>query len=342
MDPRLKQRLVGAAVLVALAVIFLPMLVKGPAPDSGVSDLSLDLPERPGQPGTVTRELPLVAPRPRPDDGALGLGARARGAGEPADGSLPMVDTAEARHPDAARLAGEGPGQDQGPEQAAGQDAASAAADRPAGGPEPGPEQAAEAGEPLPAATASGGYAVRFGSYGDGANADTVVERLKREGFPASSARARVGGTDVWRVSIGPYANRAQAEAVRVRAAQVGPNNATVVALDADPAQPSGEPARARSAADAQAAPAAATPAAAADVGFVVQLGAFANGTEATAMRDRLRGMGFTAFTDTVDTERGVLTRVKAGPVLSRAEAEQLRTQIQGRTQIDGMVRSHP
>src|SRR5690606_1804425 len=38
MDAGLKQRLIGAAVLVALAVIFLPMLVKGPAPDSGVSD----------------------------------------------------------------------------------------------------------------------------------------------------------------------------------------------------------------------------------------------------------------------------------------------------------------
>src|SRR5690606_37665559 len=38
-EPQLKQRLIGAAVLVALAVIFLPMLVKGPAPDSGVSDV---------------------------------------------------------------------------------------------------------------------------------------------------------------------------------------------------------------------------------------------------------------------------------------------------------------
>jgi cell division septation protein DedD len=34
-DTPLKQRLIGAIVLVALAVIFLPMLVKGPAPDSG-------------------------------------------------------------------------------------------------------------------------------------------------------------------------------------------------------------------------------------------------------------------------------------------------------------------
>ena len=338
MDPRLKQRLIGAAVLVALAVIFLPMLVKGPAPDSGVSDLSLDLPDRPDNAGTVTRDLPLVAPRPRPDDGALGLGARPRDGSEPADGSLPTVDTADARNPDAAQLAGEEPFQEQ--DQAAGSsepDEAAELAAEPAREPEP--EQA------LPATTAGGDYAVRFGSYGDRANADTVVERLKREGFPASSARAQVAGQDVWRVNIGAYASRAQAEAVRVRAAQVGPNNATVVAVDAQPAQRPSEPAPARTAATeppAEPASAPATPAAAADVGFVVQLGAFANAAEATAMRDRLRGLGFTAFTDTVQTDRGVLTRVKAGPVLSRAEAEQLKTQIQGRTQIDGMVRSHP
>ena len=36
METALKQRLVGAMVLVALAVIFLPMLIKGPAPESGV------------------------------------------------------------------------------------------------------------------------------------------------------------------------------------------------------------------------------------------------------------------------------------------------------------------
>src|SRR5690606_17711036 len=271
----LKQRLIGAAVLVALAVIFLPMLVKGPAPDSGVSDLSLDLPDRPADAGTVTRDLPLVAPRPRPDDGALGLGARPRDGGEPADGSLPTVDTADARHPDAAQLAGAEPVQEQVAGASEPAEAAEVAAE-PAGNPEPEPEQA------LPATTAGGDYAVRFGSYGDRANADTVVERLKREGFPASSARAQVAGKDVWRVNIGAYASRAQAEAVRVRAAQVGPNNATVVAVDARPAQRPAEPAPARTAAteppaEPAPAPAPATPAAAADVGFVVQLGAFAN-----------------------------------------------------------------
>ena len=334
MDPRLKQRLIGAAVLVALAVIFLPMLVKGPAPDSGVSDLSLDLPDRPSESGTVTRDLPLVAPRPRPDEGALGLGARPRDEEGPGDGALATVDTAAARHPDAAQLAGEVPGQE-APDQVAG-------AGEP--GEAPADDEADAAQEPspaLPATTAGGDYAVRFGSYGKGESADIVVQRLEREGFPARSSRARVAGNDVWRVHIGPYATRAQAEGVRVRAAQVGPNNAEVVALDAQPARQADASAPTAAAAP-PAEPATNAPAGAADVGFVVQLGAFANAGEAAAMRDRLRGLGFTAFTDTVQTDRGLLTRVKAGPVLSRAEAEQLKTQIHGRTQIDGMVRSHP
>lgn len=336
MDPRLKQRLIGAAVLVALAVIFLPMLVKGPAPDSGVSDLSLDLPERPRDSATVTRELPLVAPRPRPDEGALGLGTGQGGGVD--DGSLPTVDTAAARHPDAAPLADEVALGDQA-DDAADPVGSEGQEDAVAADPAPAPDPA------LPATTAGGDYAVRFGSYGSSENAEIVVQRLQREGFPARSTRAEVGGKEIWRVNIGPYASRAEAEGVRVRAVQVGPNNAEVVALDA---QPSPQPVAADRAAEADAPapraaqPAPAAPAAAADVGFVVQLGAFANAAEATAMRDRLRGLGFTAFTDTVQTDRGLLTRVKAGPVLSRAEAEELKAQIQGRAQIDGMVRSHP
>ena len=74
MDTSLKQRLVGAVVLVALAVIFLPMLVKGPAPDSGVSDVPLSVPNEPGDAdGMVTRDLPLVAPAGAPEGGATGM-----------------------------------------------------------------------------------------------------------------------------------------------------------------------------------------------------------------------------------------------------------------------------
>ena len=74
METPLKQRLIGAIVLVALAVIFLPMLVKGPAPDSGVQDVPLSAPAAPAEGQFETRELPLVAPG-APAGGALGMPA---------------------------------------------------------------------------------------------------------------------------------------------------------------------------------------------------------------------------------------------------------------------------
>ena len=60
MDTPVKQRLVGAIVLIALAVIFVPMLVQAPAPDSGVSDVPLDVPAAPAAPNV--REIPLGVP----------------------------------------------------------------------------------------------------------------------------------------------------------------------------------------------------------------------------------------------------------------------------------------
>ncbi|WP_202909006.1 SPOR domain-containing protein, partial [Cognatilysobacter segetis] len=63
MEPALKQRLLGAAVLVALAVVFLPLLVMDPAPDSGASSVPLRVPAAPDAAGdTRTLDLPLAAP----------------------------------------------------------------------------------------------------------------------------------------------------------------------------------------------------------------------------------------------------------------------------------------
>src|SRR3546814_2016551 len=75
-------------------------------------------------------------------------------------------------------------------------------------------------------------------------------------------------------------------------------------------------------------------PAATAGVGFAVQIGAFSNTAQAIAKRDELRAAGFSAFTETVQTDKGTLTRVLAGPVVSRPEAEQLNDRLRARLGI--------
>ena len=318
MDPALKQRLVGAGVLVALAVIFLPMLVQGPAPDSGVADVPLAVPDAP-ESGFETRDLPLVGPGTAPEGGALGMDPAApppaQAQPEPAQAepvqaepvAEPVVQpvTRSTTPPETQPVASAPP-------------AAGAAA--------------------LPAATAGGDYAVSFGSFSTIAAADAAVATLRASRLPGYRETAQVAGKTLQRVRIGPFATRADAEAARQRAVQAGGGSDTrVVALDT--VAPAASPPAAPKPATQK--PAAARPAAA-DLGFAVQVGAFAGSADAIALRDRARAAGFSAFTETVATDKGNLTRVRIGPVSSRAEAERLQAQVQSKLGLPGVVRSHP
>lgn len=343
MDTALKQRLIGAVVLVALAVIFLPMLIKGPAPDSGVSDVPLDVPQAPeGQ--YETRELPLVAPGNVPNSGAVGMES----------------------------------------------DAPAAVSSTPATS-DSGTAPAAD-GQMLPATDAAGDFAVSFGAYASTADADAVIARLKQAQLPGYREPATINGKTAYRVRIGPYADRATAESVRLRAVQVRDDvkaqvvvlNATATpaaaataslpvpaaatpavtteALPPEPAKPATTPpapaAKPTAAKPVETKPAPAKPAAtkpaasttvatastpaASNVGFAVQLGAFTNAADANALRDKVRAGGFSAFVEQVRTDKGALNRVRVGPVASRADAEKLKSQVAAKFGINGMVRPHP
>ncbi|MEO8365426.1 MAG: SPOR domain-containing protein [Pseudoxanthomonas sp.] len=336
MDTALKQRLIGAVVLVALAVIFLPMLIKGPAPDSGVSDVPLAVPATPGG-QYETRELPLVTPGNAPAGGVVGM-----------ENNAPVVP---ANASEAVPL-------NTGP-------------------------VASTTGAMLPASAAGGNFAVNFGAYATPADADAVIARLKQSNLPAFREPATINGKTAYRVRIGPYAERADAETMRLQAAQVRSDvKAQVVTLDAPATAPASTPAAAVAAAPvttqalppeparpvqetrAETNPVAAAPKpavvavpkpavappkpaeapkpAAASVGFAVQLGAFSHAADANALRDKLRASGFSAFVEQVQTDKGTLSRVRVGPVASRADADQLKAQVAAKVGISGMVRPHP
>ncbi len=338
MDTPLKQRLIGAIVLVALAVIFLPMLVKGPAPDSGVANVPITAPDAPADGQFQTRELPLVAPA----GGATGL--------QGAASSTTPLNEAAATPADAAAPADTSP------------------------------------------AVAAGNYAVSFGAYASQKDAEAVIAYLKRSNLPGFSEPATINGRQAFRVRVGPYADRAQAEAARLEAVKVRNDvKAEVVTLDAradTPAAAAPAPASSASAAPASAAvttealppepvaaakpavkpempkpapkpeakpeakpatpepakPVAAVPAApaASSVGFAVQLGAFGKAEDANALRDKVRAAGFSAFVEQVRTDKGTLNRVRVGPVANRAEAENLKAQVASKVGVAGMVRPPP
>jgi cell division septation protein DedD len=209
----------------------------------------------------------------------------------------------------------------------------------------------------FPAPTAGGDYAVHFGSFSSSAAADKVVDSLRASQLPGYREQGLVDGKPVWRVRIGPYASRADAEAARLRAAHVRDDvGARVIALDADVAKPDvtkPDVAKPAPIAVAQPPPVVPKPVAAApkpaspvpaatSTGFAVQLAAFSKPADATALRDRVRAAGFSAFTESVTTDKGSLTRVRVGPVATRAEADALKAQVKAKVGVDGIVRPHP
>jgi DedD protein len=354
MDSALKQRLIGAAVLVALAMIFLPMLLQGPdVAEPDAAQVPLDMPAAPDQ-EFETRELPLTVPgQVTSEDGVLGMQTQTPPASDDPDALVTIG-------PDGRPVGGSGPVPDAAVDPLQPADAPVTAVDpatgeaapaaTPAAVPEPAtPEPVATTPPPapLPVATAGGRYVVNVGSFSNLANARALADKLRAQGLPLTSESVDVSGKPAMRLRVGPYAERTAAEAARLRVEGVTGGSASVIALEAGAApKPAATPAPAPAATPASApasAPATSRPAAAADVGFAVQLGALSSEADANALRDRARAAGFVAFHQRVNTDRGAVWRVRVGPEADRAAADRLRESVATKLGLkDAIVVSHP
>ena len=334
MDVSLKQRLIGAAVLVALAVIFLPMLLKGPdVKEPDAAQVPLSMPQTPGQ-EYETHELPLTAPEgSTPAGGVLGL-TPAEPEALPAPAGAAPAAAATVAAADVPDL---------------GAPAAPASAPAPAPAPvalAPAPAAA----PPVPAAVAAGKYLVNIGSFSNLANANALIAKLRAQKLPVLADKVSLAAGSAMRVRVGPYADRATAEAARLRAEEITGTAGKVVASDAPASAVEAKPAAPVAETKPAAKPAAATPApkpaatsaGAPGVGFAVQLSAPSVEAEANALRDKARAQGFNAFVQPVETDGGRRYRVRVGPVADRAAAEALRDEVAGRLGNKGIVVANP
>jgi DedD protein len=298
MDLALKQRLLGAAVLIALAIIFVPMFLSN-TPQQESTTLHLDIPPPPDR-KFETRTLPVSEPSaPAP---------------APAPAESNKVVTVDTQAP--AKV-------DAHPETPAAAPATPTAAPAKPAAPAPAtPTPAA------PAAAASGGrFAVQLGVYADQAHADALIANLKKLGFPAYREATEYQGKPAARVRVGPFADRAAAEAARLKIKQAEPKVPGSVVESAESASAE--------------APPAALPANRAG-GFAVQLGAFKAEAEANKLRDRLRAAGFAGFVDRTGSGDAVLWRVRAGPYADRGGADKARDGIEAKLKLKGMVVTQP
>lgn len=305
MDLSLKQRLLGAAVLIALAVIFVPMFMSGSAPQKSaeMETSSLAIPPAPDR-EFQTRVLPVDPAATNPTASA------------PVDENhVATVDTATAPKPAEAP-----PPETPAPAPAASTPAVPAPKPPVAAAPTPAEPATAK---PVPGQAADGRYFVHLGVYTATKNAEELVAGLKKGGFPAFAEASSYQGKPASRVRVGPFEDRAAAEAARLRVKQLKPAvPGSVVQLATD------------ATADA---PPAALPKNRAGA-FAVQLGAMKTVEDANKLRDRLKGAGYSAFVDKVDSNGTTLWRVRAGPEVDRAAADKLKTGIKDKLKLDGMI----
>ncbi len=309
MDPTLKRRLIGAAVLIVLAAIVLPMFLAGPPPEQRRSEsLPLQIPPAPER-ELARMELPLAGDVADPD-------------------RVVTVDTAAQApqpepEPEPAAAAGASPA----PATTAPPEPASTAS---TGTPPPPPARApagaaaqpAAAAGGLPASEAGGRFWVGLGSYGQAGNADRVEAAARRAGAAVSREQVQTGGRTLVRLRAGPWATRAQAEQARQRLVASVPDAQPKVEEDASGG-----------------APVAAAGAAPQGAGaFAVQVGAFAQEATARQLGERLRGAGYPAFV----VRRGDSHAVRVGPYTRREQAQAQLDRLKSSQRLDGLVVAHP
>ena len=179
METPVRERLVGALVLVALVVLFVPALLKGPS----------------RKPPAATPGEQQVVEFPLPDS-----------SGAPPDDAL--VPEPEATPPDPPAIA-EAP-----PVRAALPEPAPPAVAAPA---DSAPVPARDAGPPPGVASGQPAWAVQLGAFSTREKAEGLVAELRKRGYAAFFLEYRTKGKVLHRVRVGPEQDRERAVAIADR-----------------------------------------------------------------------------------------------------------------------------
>lgn len=201
MDRALKERIIGAVVLVLVMVLVVPVFLDGPPEGNGIVSEHVPLPGQAEQDTRTIvldrdRETPVPAPRPGEETAAEDSpGAAAQQAGEAETKAVAPRPAPEPVPPPAVE-----------------------AADAPAG-------KSAGAGA-VPAGgqtvSATGMWAVQLGSFGARENAERLAAGLRKQGFAAFLSQLATENGTLHRVRVGPQKDRDSAEAMAGRLAAAG------------------------------------------------------------------------------------------------------------------------
>ncbi|WP_341325327.1 SPOR domain-containing protein [Methylotuvimicrobium sp. KM2] len=326
MDQELKQRLIGAVVITALAAIFVPMLFDDPIEESGELVNELALPEPPTQDFAKTAERLPDSSRPQWTE-------------ESVDEPEPDVDEVEGLTPEELEYIGPvDDGSELKPIDKNKLPASLMETDKPA---ETAPvsevrvlETKTESVAALPIAELVTWY-IQPGSFSKKDNAFALRDKLRSQGFPAAVEEFDIRGGKSYRVLVGPETDKSKAQALKNRLD--ADNNLKSLLLSVN--KPKAIEPAAATAQGGQTAPQQNSPAASTGlVKWYIQLGSFSKQENADSLRDKLRAKGFPAAVTEVDTAQGKAYRLRVGPELDKKRAETQLMQLDSQHSLKGFL----
>jgi DedD protein len=214
MERRVKERLVGASILVVLIVLIVPELLSGPATAPVGTKLPMSTPE-PVRNVTVdlaTAKPPVPEPAMTPGTPSAAAAGAEAGAGETAGAG---ATTGAGTTTGAATTAGAGTTTGAG----AARGGAALAAPLESAVPAPTTPAAAVVSK---ATAADHGWAVQLGSFASRSNADKLARQVKGQGFSVFVLSSGSGAAARYRVRVGPLTDRGAATHAAARLKTLG------------------------------------------------------------------------------------------------------------------------
>jgi DedD protein len=198
MERALKERIIGAAVLVALAVVVVPVFLDGPPAGGEVLSERVPLP---GQDEQASQTIVLERNRSEPVP-TQAASAPVQESPAPVEvvGTSPVEESASPPEPEAVA-----------------RDSVPATATPPAGN-----RQVPPTASETASASPTGMFAVQLGSFSSKENAEKLAAELRRQGFAAFLSQLDTSSAQLHRVRIGPQKDRQAAEAMAARLAKAG------------------------------------------------------------------------------------------------------------------------
>jgi DedD protein len=193
-DRALKERIIGAVVLVVFAVLVVPIFLDGPTEEQETISETVTLP---GQNNQERKQQTITLDRDR---------------SEPVPASQPPLQADDRQEEPVALPPAKTPSQ--------GATGIVDSGDKPT----PSPPPAAE----LNATSTTGMWAVQLGSFSSQENAERLAASLRNQGYAAFLSQLQTGSGALHRVRIGPQKDRESAEAIAAQLAKSGHNGQVV------------------------------------------------------------------------------------------------------------------